>query len=175
MLLTITYRQAPATDLGYLLHKNPARPQVFEMSFGRVYIFYPRAESGECTAALLLDLDPVDLARGKAGGGLFDYINDRPYAASSFLSTALARVYGSAMSGACRERPELYAVMAARMLWQPDYGRNLDALYDLLTGLPHLGQRFAVRLPAEDAPCRGYAEIITQVMEDAGTEVRILE
>ena len=55
MLLTITYRQAPATDLGYLLHKNPARPQVFEMSFGRVYIFYPRAESGECTAALLLD------------------------------------------------------------------------------------------------------------------------
>ena len=75
---------------------------------------------------------------------------------------------------ACRERPELYDIMAARMLWQPYYGRNLDALYDLLTGLPHLGKSFAVRLPVEDAPCRGYAEIITQVMEDAGAEVRIL-
>jgi len=75
---------------------------------------------------------------------------------------------------ACRERPELYEIMADRMLWQPSYGRNLDALYDLLTGLPHLGRSFAVCLPAEDAPCRGYAEIITQVMEDAGAEVRIL-
>ena len=110
MLLTITYREKPATDLGFLLHKHPARPQTFELSFGKVYVFYPKAEPEECTAALLLDLDPIDLARGKAGtgfGGLFDYINDRPYAASSFLSTALARVYGSAMSGSCKEKPEL--------------------------------------------------------------------
>ena len=110
MLLTITYREKPATDLGFLLHKHPARPQTFELSFGKVYVFYPKAEPEECTAALLLDINPIDLARGKVGngvGGLFDYINDRPYAASSFLSTALARVYGSAMSGSCREKPEL--------------------------------------------------------------------
>ena len=101
MLLTITYREKPATDLGFLLHKHPARPQTFELSFGKVYVFYPKAEPEECTAALLLDINPIDLARGKVGtgfGGLFDYINDRPYAASSFLSTALARVYGSAIS-----------------------------------------------------------------------------
>ena len=73
---------------------------------------------------------------------------------------------------ACRERAELYDVLASRMLWQGDYGRNLDALYDILTGLPHLGRRFKILLPAEDAPCRGYAEIMAQVFEDAGAEVR---
>ena len=71
----------------------------------------------------------------------------------------------------CRERAELYGVLATRMLWQADYGRNLDALYDILTGLPHLGRRFRILLPAEDAPCRGYAEIMAQVFEDAGAEV----
>ena len=71
----------------------------------------------------------------------------------------------------CRERAELYDVLAARMLWQDWYGRNLDALYDILTGLPHLGKSFVLRLPAEDASCRGYAEIIGQVFSDAGTEV----
>ena len=75
----------------------------------------------------------------------------------------------------CRERSELYDVLAERMLWQGWYGRNLDALYDMLTGLPHLGSRFVLRLPAEDAPCRGYAEIIGQVFSDAGTEVAVEE
>ena len=74
---------------------------------------------------------------------------------------------------ACRERAELYAVMADAMLWQSDYGHNLDALYDIVTGLPHLGRRFILRLPAPDAPCRGYAEIIGQVLEDAGAEAEI--
>ena len=73
---------------------------------------------------------------------------------------------------ACRERAELYDVLASRMLWQGDYGRNLDALYDILTGLPHLGKRFCIVLPQEDAPCLGYAEIMAQVFEDAGAEVR---
>ena len=72
---------------------------------------------------------------------------------------------------ACRERAELYGVLSDRMLWQSDYGRNLDALYDILTGLPHLGRCFRILLPAEDAPCRGYAEIMTQVFEDAGADI----
>ena len=71
----------------------------------------------------------------------------------------------------CRERAELYDVLSARMLWGEDYGRNLDALYDILTGLPHLGRRFRILLPAEDASCRGYAEIMAQVFEDAGAEL----
>ncbi len=72
---------------------------------------------------------------------------------------------------ACRERSELYDILTSRMLWEKDYSRNLDALYDILTGLPHLGRSFKILLPAEDAPCRGYAEIMAQVFEDAGAEV----
>jgi 3' terminal RNA ribose 2'-O-methyltransferase Hen1 len=102
MLLTITYTGRNTTDLGYLLYKNPNRPQVFELNHGKAYVFYPEASDARTTAALLLDIDPIDLARGKAGsagGGLFDYVNDRPYVASSFLSTAISRVFGTAMSG----------------------------------------------------------------------------
>ena len=112
MLLTITTTHTPATDLGYLLHKNPARPQSFELSFGRAHVFYPEADESRCTAALLLDVDPVGLVRnrrGPAGEGfaLEQYVNDRPYVASSFLSVAIAQVFGSALSGHSRERPEL--------------------------------------------------------------------
>ena len=73
---------------------------------------------------------------------------------------------------ACRKRKELYDVLASRMLWQKDYGRNLDALHDILTGLPHLGKRFRVLLPQKDAPCRDYVESMLQVFEDAGAELR---
>ena len=112
MLLTITTTHRPATDLGFLLRKNPARPQAFELSFGRATVFYPEAAEDRCTAALLLDVDPVGLVRnrrGPAGEGfaLEQYVNDRPYVASSFLSVTIAQVYGSALSGASKERPEL--------------------------------------------------------------------
>src|SRR4051795_6561336 len=123
MLLTLTTTHAPATDLGYLLHKNPARPQAFDLAFGRAHVFYPEAGAGRCTAALLLDVDPVGLVRdrrGPAGEGfsLRQYVNDRPYAASSFLSVAIAQVFGSALTGTSRERPELAATpipLAARI------------------------------------------------------------
>lgn len=104
MLLTITYTGTNTQDLGYLLHKNPYRAQSFSLSFGNAYVFYPEVSDERTTAALLLDLNPIDLVRGKPGardGGLFDYVNDRPYVASSFLSTAIARVFGTAMSGKC--------------------------------------------------------------------------
>jgi 3' terminal RNA ribose 2'-O-methyltransferase Hen1 len=112
MLLTISTTHAPATDLGYLLHKNPARPQSFELSFGRAHVFYTEATDAACTAALLLDVDPVGLVRGRKGPpgegfSLEQYVNDRPYVASSFLSVAIAQVFGSALSGHSRERPEL--------------------------------------------------------------------
>src|SRR5689334_13366320 len=112
MLLTITSTTAPATDLGYLLHKNPARVQSFDLSFGQAHLFYPEATRERCTAALLLDVDPVALVRNRRGpsgeGGTLDqYVNDRPYVASSFLSVAIARVLGSALAGRSKGRPEL--------------------------------------------------------------------
>lgn len=109
MLLTIRTTHRPATDLGYLLGKNPARAQSFELAFGQAHVFYPEAEESACTAALLLDVDPVGLVRGRGDGegALDQYVNDRPYVASSFLSVAIARVLRSGLAGACRERPEL--------------------------------------------------------------------
>ena len=111
MLLTITTTHRPATDLGYLLHKNPANLHSFELSFGKAHVFYPEAESERCTAALLLDVDPVGLVRGKRGqheGGTLDqYVNDRPYVLSSFLSVAMGRAFGTAMSGRSKGRQEL--------------------------------------------------------------------
>ena len=91
MLLTITTTHQPATDLGYLLHKNPSPVQAFDLSFGKAHVFYLEASSEQCTAALLLDIDLVGLVRrsgGPAGEGfaLEQYVNDRPYVASSFLS-----------------------------------------------------------------------------------------
>src|SRR5271155_2312681 len=112
MLLTLTTTHSPATDLGFLLFKNPARPQSFDLGFGTAHVFYPEASADRCTAALLLDIDPIGLVRNRRGPGgegfsLEQYVNDRPYAASSFLSVAIAQVFGSALSGNSRERPEL--------------------------------------------------------------------
>src|SRR5262249_4091864 len=114
MLLTITTTHRPATDLGFLLHKHPDKHQTFGMSFGAAHVFYPEASAERCTAALVLDIDPVALVRGRRGstgdGGLIDqYVNDRPYAASSFLSVALGRVFSSALAGRCEHRPALAA------------------------------------------------------------------
>jgi len=112
MLLTISTTHRPATDLGYLLHKNPGRPQTFDLAFGKAQVFYPQAAEDRCTAALLLEIDPVGLVRNRRGPAgdrfaLEQYVNDRPYVASSFLSVAIAQVYGSALAGTSRERPEL--------------------------------------------------------------------
>ena len=108
MLLTITLERAPATDLGYLLHKHPERAQEFSLPFGSAHVFYPTTTDERCTAALLLDVDPVGLIRrGVKFPRLDQYVNDRPYVASSFMSVAISRVFGSALSGKCAARPEL--------------------------------------------------------------------
>ena len=102
MLLTMTYTGQNTTDLGFLLFKNPSRPQVFKLNHGKAYVFYPEVSNERTTVALLLEIDPMDLAKGKAGsggGGLFDYVSDRPYVSSSFLGTAISKVFGTAMTG----------------------------------------------------------------------------
>ncbi len=143
MLLTITTTHRPATDLGYLLAKNPARCQSFPLAFGQAHVFYPAATDDSCTAALLLELDPVSLVRGSRDakgdtGPLWQYVNDRPYVASSFLSVALARVFGSALNGTSRDRPELAE-----------------------TELP-----FRVELPV--LPCRGGETFLRRLFEPLG-------
>src|SRR5438067_2194533 len=141
MLLTITSTQPPATDLGYLLHKNPFRAQLFPLTFGQAHVFYPEASEERCTAALLLEVDPVGLVRrkGPAGEGraLEQYVNDRPYVASSFLSVAISEVYGSALAGRSKDRPELAASeipLSARIAVVPCRGgeRLLHRLFEPL-------------------------------------------
>ena len=112
MLLTVTTTHRPATDLGFLLHKHPDRVQTFEVPFGEAHVFYPEAAEDRCTAALFLDIDPVGLVRRGRGPNSFalaQYVNDRPYVASSFLSVALLTVFKSAMAGVCKGHEELAA------------------------------------------------------------------
>ena len=110
MLLTIATSTPPAADLGYLLHKNPDAVRSVDLAFGSATVFYPEASEERCTAALLLEVDPIRLVRrgrSSAGFALAEYVNDRPYVASSFLSVAISKVLGTAMSGRSKERPEL--------------------------------------------------------------------
>jgi 3' terminal RNA ribose 2'-O-methyltransferase Hen1 len=108
MLLTLTTTHQPATDLGYLLHKNPAHTQTFSLNFGQAHVFYPEASVERCTAALLLEINTVNLVRNRDRAfALEQYVNDRPYVASSFLSVALSEVFRTAMNGRCEQRPEL--------------------------------------------------------------------
>jgi 3' terminal RNA ribose 2'-O-methyltransferase Hen1 len=108
MLLSLTLTRRPATDLGHLLHKHPDRLQSFSLPFGQAHVFYPEASEERCTAALMLEIDPVGLIRrGVRFPRLDQYVNDRPYVASSFLSVAIARVYNTALAGRSKARPEL--------------------------------------------------------------------
>ena len=156
MLLTITTTYQPATDLGYLLHKHPSRAQSFSLSFGKAHVFYAEASVERCTAALLLDVDPVQLARGqRVGGGsrgggatpLEPYVNDRPYVASSFLSVALSEVFGTALNGHCASRQELAETklpLQAKLAVLPCRGgegflkRLFEPLGYTVTAIPHL-------------------------------------
>ena len=146
MLLTITTTHSPATDLGYLLGKHPDKFQTFELSFGRSQVFYPEATTECCTAALLLEVDPVKLVRGQ-GTSLSQYVNDRPYVASSFLSVAIAKVFRSALSGQCKDHPELATLampLCAKLAMLPCRGgvdflaRLFEPLGYTVTATPHI-------------------------------------
>lgn len=133
MYLSVATTHFPASDLGFLLHKHPDRVHETEVGFGRAYILYPEASERRCEAALILDIDPIDLVRGRGSSeGLLDqYVNDRPYAASSFLSVAMARALRTAMGGTSKERPEL--------------ARQAIPLEALVTPLPARGGEKLVR------------------------------
>ena len=144
MLLTITTTHEPADELGFLLHKNPAGVHERELPFGTARVWYPVADAARCTATLSVEIDPVGLVRDRRGGpkgeafSLRQYVNDRPYVASSFLSVAIAKMFGTALSGRSKERPDLAA-----------------------TALP-----FEVRLPV--VPCRGGEIVLRKLFEPLG-------
>jgi 3' terminal RNA ribose 2'-O-methyltransferase Hen1 len=144
MLLTITSETVPATDLGFLLHKHPANVRSVELSFGHAHVFYPEAADERCTAAVLLEVDPIGLVRrGRMRGAfaLAEYVNDRPYAASSFMSVAIALLFGTALAGRCRDRPAL-----------------TDVPLDLSVHIPVL-------------PCRGGEALVRRLFEPLGYSV----
>lgn len=126
MLLEISTTHTPASDLGYLLHKHPGRVQTFKLAFGDAHVFYPEVTAERCVAALLIDVDPVALVRGKGCERTLDqYVNDRPYVASSMLAVAIAQVFGTALAGNCKDRPELVATaipLSARIASIPCHG-----------------------------------------------------
>lgn len=140
MLLTISTTAAPASDLGYLLHKHPGRVQSFDVSVGTAHVCYPEVSDERTTAALLLEVDPIGLVRGRRGSSgdgfaLGQYVNDRPYAASSMLAVAIKKVFGTALTGRCDSKQQL-----------------ADSRIPLQVHIPAL-------------PCRGGAELLTRVFE----------
>jgi 3' terminal RNA ribose 2'-O-methyltransferase Hen1 len=147
MLLTISTTHTPATDLGFLLHKHPGRAHSVPLPFGEATVVYPEANEARCTAALIVGVDPVGLVRERRGGprgneaSLEQYVNDRPYSASSFLSVAMNKCFGTAMSGRSKERPELAA-----------------------SPLP-----LVARLPM--VPCRGGESLLRRLFEPLGYDV----
>ena len=66
----------------------------------------------------------------------------------------------------CGDIPALYAELRHKMNWESWYGENLDALHDVLTGLPHRGNRFVITMPNDDAPAevRIYADRIRKLI-----------
>src|SRR5215510_2042589 len=139
MLLTIRTTHRPATDLGFLLHKHPEHVHTREFPFGSATVFYPEASVNGCTAAILLEVDPVDMVRGRSGKGgpESQYVNDRPYVASSLMSVVLARWFNSALGGRCERKPELAAAplpLEARVAAVPCRGGEgfLRALFEPL-------------------------------------------
>jgi 3' terminal RNA ribose 2'-O-methyltransferase Hen1 len=146
VLLTITTTYEPATDLGFLLHKHPDRVQLFDESVGTAYVFYPERTESRCTVALLLEVDPVGLVRGRKGPSgdgfaLGQFVNDRPYAASSMLAMALKDVFRTALTGRCDARPEL-----------------AEAPIPLEMHVPAV-------------PCRGGADLLRRMFEPLGWQV----
>ncbi|GAB3620339.1 3' terminal RNA ribose 2'-O-methyltransferase Hen1 [Glutamicibacter endophyticus] len=144
MLITITLepdsgRDLDATVLSHLLRKHPGKAQSFQLPVGTAHVFYPEYGPRRCTAALLLEVDPVGLVRSKRfrgeAGVLDHYINDRPYAASSLLSVALGKVMRSAMSGQSESHPELATAPLPLKLAVPVISTRADADGDLVRRL----------------------------------------
>jgi 3' terminal RNA ribose 2'-O-methyltransferase Hen1 len=146
MILTISTTHQPATDLGFLLHKHPDRVHAVPLNFGTALVVFPEATSERASASLIVDVDAVGLVRGPRGRGgndfsLEPYVNDRPYAVSSFVSVALGKMFSTAMSGRSKERPDL------------------------------ANQPIALEVSLPVVPCRGGEAVIRRLFEPLGYAV----
>lgn len=145
MFLSITLNNhTPASNLGYLLHKHPDRKNSKDLNWGEAHIFFPEVKDSTATAVLLLEVDSLKLQKGSKSSGnpmLSNYINDRPFVASSLLSTAISKCFGTAMNGRCQEDQSL-----------------ADTEYD-----------FTVKLAA--LPCKGQEQLLHDLFEPLGYDV----
>src|SRR5690242_3433386 len=117
MLMTLTCYAPNASDVGYLLGKNPASTFERQFSAGTVWVFYPEVADDHVTVALLTEIDPVGLVRGPAALAQLDqYVNDRPYVASSLTSVALKTAFSTALAGRSAS-PSRAGRLDERMRW----------------------------------------------------------
>ncbi|MGA1871931.1 MAG: 3' terminal RNA ribose 2'-O-methyltransferase Hen1 [bacterium] len=142
MILTISTKQKNANELGYLFNKHPNRPQGYNLPFGKAYVFYPVCSENECSISLMLDIDPIGLVRRKSKNAgmmpLEQYVNDRPYVCSSFMSVAISNIYGQTINGKCNLRPDL-----------------IEKTFDVEVNLSIL-------------PCRGGEDLLKRLFEPLG-------
>ncbi len=134
MLITLTCAMPNAPDIGYVLGKHPGSIFMRQFSAGTVWVYYPHVVDEQVTVALLTEIDPVGLVRGPAALTQLDqYVNDRPYVASSLTSVALRVAFSSALAGRCEARPDL---VGRSLHWEVTIpALNCDAGADLITRL----------------------------------------
>lgn len=76
---------------------------------------------------------------------------------------------------ACKYASELYREMRTKMEWDDDFGENLDALWDILRGMPYKGDDFTILRPlffkniphGEDRLFTEYVDVICSIFERA--------
>lgn len=140
MLVSISCTGSNSSDLGFLLHKHPDRVRSVDVANGRAHVFYPEASHERTTATVLVEVDPILLSRRvrrDRSATLEPYVNDRPYVASSMLSTAIGRLFGTALSGTCDAKPELVdkplnLSIAAPVVGAPHGGELIARLFEPL-------------------------------------------
>ncbi len=171
MLITLTCYAPNAAEIGYLLAKHPQSVFEREFSAGKVWAFYPEVAEDHLTIACLIEIDPVGLVRGPASEARLDqYVNDRPYVASSLTSVALKTAFATAMSGRCQMLPER---VGEKLRWEVALPAvACDAGEDLIRRIfAPLGYNVtAARLPLDTQfPAWGQADLYSVRLEGVQT------
>ena len=139
MFLSLATTAPRADELGFLLQKHPGRAFERELSVGTARVFYPEATATRCEVCLLLEADPVKLAREShrsgPGGG---YAAAKPYLAGSLLAVALGRCFNTILAGRCKEKAD------------------------------RLAERWPVTVTVPALPCRGGADAVRAAFEPLG-------
>ena len=110
MIFSISTTHYPATDIGFLLHKNPDEFHKIPFNFGDVYIFYPYGSPELCMATLIVKIDPIKLYEKS----FIDVCYDFPFIETeyevfgfSLFSMLLSKIYVMTLNGISNSRSEL--------------------------------------------------------------------